>query len=475
MTHESNFNHPQAAARQSEASSIAGSTNANSGSNQHFSEYTMPSTAGRTANPSNPGVVVPGSSSGDLASNGQNRSTTSTSANNVQAQALRTQPTTQNMESTTPTSYSQSTANSGNQWGANQNSQAQNQYYREMQMRRNYQEQELQQEAWQNSLYYGATAPQYMYDNGYQGYGSGYQGYDNGANWQGDPSLQGSTPGSPYLPDSGYDYSQNTQGRPLYQGQVQDGGMYATSRQPISPDGATYSAGADRRVSNVRCDLSESSYGDGQSVAASGDRSAYRPDQTQAARAGQDNTSNRAGTWSPYDFAVYNHLKAQAQSLVGHSIQEYDKTVPVRLGCARAVSLLVNQGYGFPVTDQSIANLEQSLRKTGFTEVSIKDMKPGDVICGYRKPGDYPHGAVYMGNGMIFNNDSNSGVMQIQSIAKYNHSDFKRFVILHRPSSVPAVSTDVASAQTSGPQAQAHRRPAPRALAPEQGQYQSDT
>jgi hypothetical protein len=507
MTHESNFNHAQAAARQSEASSIAGSPNASSGANQHFSEYTMPSVAGRTANPNNPGVVVPGSSSGDLAGNGLNRSTSSTSANNVQAQALRTQPTTQNLESTTPTSYSRSTANGGNQWAGNQNTQAQNQYYREMEMRRYYQQQELQQEALQNSLYYGATSPQYMYDNG-------YAGYDNGSNWQGDPSLQGYTPGSSYLPDSGYDNSQIIQGRPVYPGQVQDSSMSAQSRQFISPDGGTYSgpnganyatnytgsdgqtfsqgapgvgrgpanryghgnmAGADRRISNAGYDLSESSFGDGQSVAASGDRSAYRPDQARPARPGQDNTSNRAGTWSPYDFAVYNHLKAQAQALVGHSIQEFDKTVPVRLGCARAVSLLVNQGYGFPVTDQSIGGLEQSLRKGGFTEVSIKDMKPGDVICGYRKPGDYPHGAVYMGNGMIFNNDSNSGVMQIQSIAKYNHSDFKRFVILHRPSSVPAVSADMANTQTYAPQAQARRRPAPRALAPEQSQYESDT
>jgi hypothetical protein len=110
--------------------------------------------------------------------------------------------------------------------------------------------------------------------------------------------------------------------------------------------------------------------------------------------------------------------------------------------------LLVNKGYGFPVTDQSIGNLEHTLRKDGFTEVPIKDMKPGDVICGYRAPGDYPHGAVYMGKGQIFNNDSDAGVMEIQSIAKYNKSDFKRFVILRRPGSVPAVAGDAPADRT---------------------------
>jgi len=140
-----------------------------------------------------------------------------------------------------------------------------------------------------------------------------------------------------------------------------------------------------------------------------------------------------------YDQAVYNHLLEQAKALSGHNIQEFDRSVPIRLGCARAVSLLVNKGYGFDVKDQSIANLEKHLRREGFTEVAIKDMKPGDVICGYREAGDYPHGAVYMGNGQIFNNDSDDGIMEIQSIAKYNKSEFKRFVILRRPESVPAV------------------------------------
>jgi len=75
-------------------------------------------------------------------------------------------------------------------------------------------------------------------------------------------------------------------------------------------------------------------------------------------------------------------------------------------------------------------------------------MKPGDVICAYRKPGDYGHAAVYMGNGQIFNNDSDMGKMEIQSIAKYNKAEFKHFVILRRPARVPAINGDAATATT---------------------------
>ncbi len=194
--------------------------------------------------------------------------------------------------------------------------------------------------------------------------------------------------------------------------------------------------------------LPESSYGDGPTTSGPVSRG-DRPVQPGAPQ-GADHWAAAEGgaNWNQYDFAVYKHLNDQAKALVGHSIQEFDKNIPVRLGCARAISLLVNQGYGFNTTDSSVRNLEQDLRKNGFTQVSIKDMQPGDVICGYRAKGDYPHGALYLGNGQIFNNDSNSGVMQIQSIAKLNNSSFKNFVVLRRPATVPAVQGDVRTAQS---------------------------
>jgi cell wall-associated NlpC family hydrolase len=66
-------------------------------------------------------------------------------------------------------------------------------------------------------------------------------------------------------------------------------------------------------------------------------------------------------------------------------------------------------------------------------------MKPGDLVLGYREENDYPHAAVYLGNGKMFNNDSNLGTMAIQSMTKFNSPEFKRFVILRRPETVPAI------------------------------------
>jgi hypothetical protein len=265
-----------------------------------------------------------------------------------------------------------------------------------------------------------------------------------------DPNISG-VPGADYnngqstpiyrpVPDGSAGYPQTAQN-------FNDGANFAPARNPgLNPGGDGRFQGQGRRhfapqTSAGWPDLTESSYNDG----ATGGT-----DQTAPVRAGSDRSTAAQGgaNWNQYDFAVYKHLTDQAQALVGHSIHEVDPNIPVRLGCARAVSLLVNKGYGFPVTDQSIANLEQTLRKDGFTQVPIDQMQPGDVICGYRAKGDYPHGAVYLGNGKIFNNDSDSGVMQIQSIKKYNNSSFKHFVILRRPATVPAVGSDQNTAQS---------------------------
>jgi hypothetical protein len=413
---------------------MAGSHNYGAGQS-HLSEYAMPSVAGRIPSSNGPFASAGAGSSANLESTSPGASSASTGSGRQSWRNQQTNPSLESSTSTTPTATTTTNPvstnrnnNGGYEYGGNQNNQ--NQYYRQLQMQRLY-DQELAQQAWQNSLYYNSAVSPY-YSN-YQGYDN--SGYDYGSSYdpslQGDPSLQtGYTQAPTYQPGSGYDNGQLAQNQPLPADQGVNSSPDAIYR-PVADPGAGTNLSTDGQVPQAAPGPSYDRL-----YSRSGDRS------DRVGPATQGDASGSAGGWSQYDFAVYNHLKEQAQALVGHSIQEFDKSVPVRLGCARAVSLLVNKGYGFPVTDQSIANLEQSLRKDGFTEVSIKDMKPGDVICGYRKAGDYPHGAVYMGNGMIFNNDSDSGVMQIQSIAKYNKADFKRFVILHRPDSVPAVAAD---------------------------------
>lgn len=141
-----------------------------------------------------------------------------------------------------------------------------------------------------------------------------------------------------------------------------------------------------------------------------------------------------------YDWQAYNKLAETAKRLEGQSITDYDSRVTKRLGCCRAVSLLIHDAWGIDTTDINVRQMERHLRGSeGFVSVDIKDMKPGDLVLGYREENDYPHAAVYLGNGKMFNNDSNLGTMAIQSMTKFNSPEFKRFVILRRPETVPAI------------------------------------
>lgn len=144
--------------------------------------------------------------------------------------------------------------------------------------------------------------------------------------------------------------------------------------------------------------------------------------------------------WSQYDWQVYDKLTDATRGLVGHSINEYGSKVDPDVGCAVGVSLAVSKGYGYNVNEITVQGLERSLKAKGFTEVgSTKDIKPSDIILAYRGPNDYGHAALYMGNGQIFNNDSDSRLMAMESVSKYNSAEFKKFVILRRPAEVPSV------------------------------------
>lgn len=146
-----------------------------------------------------------------------------------------------------------------------------------------------------------------------------------------------------------------------------------------------------------------------------------------------------AESMSEYDMQAYNRLARTVNSLIGQKITDYDDRVTQRLGCSRAVSLVMHHAYGFDTDDINVRKMEGNLRKQGFRDAAIKEVKPGDVIIGYREGNDHPHAAVYMGNGKIFNNDSNSGKMQMDSAGKFNSSEFKRIVILRAPDRKPAL------------------------------------
>jgi len=227
------------------------------------------------------------------------------------------------------------TADGGYAWAGN--NPAHNMSFRERQMYH------AQQEERQEALYYRATTPNYSnynYPPDYSNYNYGpTYGPDYGADWNGQTTPL-YTPAVAYQGDTGYIPPAPYPPAPYYPGQ--DGGNLASAAP--APDN-TYQYGAD-----------------GSPVAATPpgpdySRTNANPGDAQVASAAPQGNS---GGWTPYDFEVYNNLKEKAQELTGHCIQEYDKSVPVRLGCARAVSLLVTGGYGFDVKDQSVRGLEHT-------------------------------------------------------------------------------------------------------------------
>lgn len=145
---------------------------------------------------------------------------------------------------------------------------------------------------------------------------------------------------------------------------------------------------------------------------------------------------------SEYDWAVYQKLCKTAESLIGKHTTAYDSRLPSdRLGCVKAASLLLDESYGLNTNEINTRQFEKELvEDNGFTSVAVADIKPGDVILAYRAGGDYSHAGVYMGNGKVFNNDSDLGTMTIQSVDKFNSTEFKRIVVLRRPAKVPSVA-----------------------------------
>lgn len=119
-------------------------------------------------------------------------------------------------------------------------------------------------------------------------------------------------------------------------------------------------------------------------------------------------------------------LYSVMNQLLGKSVDMFDRSVPTRLGCARAVSLALEAAYGVPIRDQGCEALESNIRRFGWVQVDPGQIREGDVIIGYRGPGEYGHAAIYVGNDQIYNNNSNSGRMQIDSMSKFRGRDFRQ-------------------------------------------------
>lgn len=104
-----------------------------------------------------------------------------------------------------------------------------------------------------------------------------------------------------------------------------------------------------------------------------------------------------------------------------------EPTLNPRLGCVRMVSHALHQADPtFPETNNT-AEFRRALKMHGYEELTVKPGDPaingaqaGSVIVGSRPDGMPSHAAISIGNGAIFNNNSDSGQGQIDSISKFN-------------------------------------------------------
>ena len=122
-----------------------------------------------------------------------------------------------------------------------------------------------------------------------------------------------------------------------------------------------------------------------------------------------------------------------------------------RLGCAVAVSQVLNEvDPSLSVTNNNRA-LAKDLEAHGYKAVPQSELKPGDVIIGKRPDGMPGHTAIYMGDGKVFNNNSDSGKMQIDDLAKFsqgmhdangrwNKNGFSEVIIYRKPDSSQTAS-----------------------------------
>lgn len=189
----------------------------------------------------------------------------------------------------------------------------------------------------------------------------------------------------------------------------------------------------------------------------------YRPESSDRVQR-QESSS---GDWSDNQLAAYRSLVNVTNNLDQRSLKEFDPNIDPDVGCAKAVSLAISQAYGVNVNEVNVNRLEGRLRGLGFQEVnSTRDIKPGDVILGYRPNNDFSHAAVYMGNGMIFNNDSETQLMRQQSINKFNSAEFNKFVVLRRPD-VPLGASSSSGQESQAPVRRSEQPPVRRVEQPQ--------
>ncbi|MBU6455121.1 MAG: hypothetical protein KGS72_25340 [Cyanobacteria bacterium REEB67] len=122
-----------------------------------------------------------------------------------------------------------------------------------------------------------------------------------------------------------------------------------------------------------------------------------------------------------------NKVLGSVLNNIGKPVQELEPGINPRLGCARMLSHTLHEADPtFPETNNT-ADFRRALKAHGYEEVTVKPGDPalaqshaGDVIVGSRPDGMPSHVALSMGDGTVFNNNSDSGKGQIDSLDQFN-------------------------------------------------------
>lgn len=102
-----------------------------------------------------------------------------------------------------------------------------------------------------------------------------------------------------------------------------------------------------------------------------------------------------------------------------------------RLDCAKVISEELNQIDQRIGVTSNISALRNELTKNGWDQVAQapsqfdpQKLQPGDVLTGARQPGMPGHAAIYLGGGMIYNNNSDAGTPLVESVDKFMQKQY---------------------------------------------------
>jgi hypothetical protein len=156
------------------------------------------------------------------------------------------------------------------------------------------------------------------------------------------------------------------------------------------------------------------------------------PDRPDSPERKRDQFDKPSGPYTKASAAHWQRTDKVIKSMVGHSIQDYDSSIPETLGCARFVSVVLKKADNLPTKDATVEGLENDLRRFGFKKLSLSQAQPGDVIIAHRY-GDSPgHAAIYVGDDMIANNSSKQRKIAIESVNKFHSSEYKSVFIYRK-------------------------------------------